>query len=226
MTPELAEELTAAAGLTGWVYLVLTVISRHYYEMALRDLRDEVMARYSTRKIVHVLGGGVPAALVPVAFGTPLIPFSLAMLAGAYALARRRTRILSWFQEPGNVNEVTFSVMWGASMIISWLLGGGLIYGALAALFLSVGDGVTGLVRSLRGVRGKAISGTIAMMAVCSFIGASLAGAAGVASAVVSSIVERARRVDDNILIPLSAILVLEIARLIAPWTLTPPHLP
>lgn len=224
MTLSLVKELVAAAALTGWVYVVLTVISRAYYNVALRDLRDETIARYSTRKVVHVLGGGLPAALVPVIFNTPLIPFTLAMLVAAYAYERRRRGLLSWFQEPDNMNEITFSVMWGASMMISWALGAGLLYGTVAALFLSVGDGVTGLVRSLGNVRGKGVSGTIAMAIVCSFIGAVLAGLAGIASAVVSSIVERVRRIDDNILIPLTAILVLEVARLVAPWALLPPR--
>lgn len=222
MTFNIFRELVAAVALTGWVYVVLTVISRAYYKAAVQDLKDEVMARYSTRKVVHVLGGGLPAALVPVVFNTPLIPFLLAMLVAAYAYDRRRRGLLSWFQEPDNMNEITFSVMWGSSMLISWALGGGLLYGTVAALFLSVGDGVTGLVRSLGSVRGKGVSGTIAMAVVCSFIGAVLVGMAGIASAVVSSIVERIRRVDDNILIPLTAILVLEVARLVAPWTLSP----
>lgn len=222
MTFNIFRELVAAVALTGWVYVVLTVISRAYYKAAVQDLKDEVMARYSTRKVVHVLGGGLPAALVPVVFNTPLIPFLLAMLVAAYAYDRRRRGLLSWFQEPDNMNEITFSVMWGSSMLISWALGGGLLYGTVAALFLSVGDGVTGLVRSLGSVRGKGVSGTIAMAVVCSFIGAVLVGMAGIASAVVSSIVERIRRVDDNILIPLTAILILEVARLVAPWTLSP----
>ena len=222
MTLSMAKEFVAAAALTIWVYVVLTVISRAYYNAAVRDLKNEAIARYSTRKVVHVLGGGLPAALVPVIFNTPLIPFLLAMLVAAYAYERRRHGLLSWFQEPDNMNEITFSVMWGASMIISWALGAGLLYGTVAALFLSVGDGITGLVRSLSSGRGKGVSGTIAMAVVCSFIGAVLAGLAGIASAVISSIVERVRWIDDNILIPLTAILVLEVARLVAPWMLLP----
>ncbi len=215
-------ELAAALTLTGWVYLVIKSISYRYYRMAVRDLGDEGLARYSTRKVVHILGGGVPAALTLVTFRDPLIPFVLSMLVASYALVRRRFGPLSWFQEPNNVNEVTFSVMWGASLIISWVLNDGMLFGVLAALFLSIGDGVTGIVRSLVVGRGKSVEGTLAMMAVCSALGLLMAGAAGVVSGIVSSLVERIKAIDDNILIPLAAIAVLEAAKLMAPWSLMP----
>ncbi|MGC9210400.1 MAG: hypothetical protein ACP5FT_03965 [Acidilobus sp.] len=214
--------MAASAALVLWVYYVLTGLSRRYYMLALAEFKDENLARYVTRKIIHILGGGVPAALAPLVFRGPLLPVSLSFLVGAYAFLRRRMNLMAWFQEANNYNEVTFAFMWGVSMLISWVLAENLLLGSLAALFLSVGDGITGVVRAHRGVRAKGWDGTLAMMAVCSVLGVVVAGYAGLASGVASSLVERANGVDDNILIPLTALLILGLAKELAPWLLGP----
>ena len=222
---DLAVQLSAAALLTLWVYYVTSGISRRYYESALRAVKDEGMAKYLTRKLVHILAGGVPAALTPLLFNSPVYPVLMAALVTAYVALRRRLMPMRWFQEPGNRNEITFSAMWGVAMLLSWLLTGDLIAGSIAALYMSLGDGVTGVVRSRHGRREKMWDGTLAMLAVCSALGLAGAGAAGLASAVASSLVERLRAIDDNVTVPLTAVIIVAAVRLLAPWLATPVRL-
>jgi len=80
---DLAIQLSAAALLAFWVYYVTSGISRRYYESALRAVKDEGMAKYLTRKLVHILAGGVPAALTPLLFNSPVYPVLMAALVGA-----------------------------------------------------------------------------------------------------------------------------------------------
>ncbi|MGC9072321.1 MAG: hypothetical protein ACP5HK_06500 [Acidilobus sp.] len=225
MTGHLTLELAAAAVLAGWVYYVIIDLSFRYYRLAISELRDDGLAKYVTRKLIHILGGGVPAALTPVIFTGPFLPVTLSFLVAAYTLLRRRFKLMAWFQEKSNYNEVTFAFMWGVSMLLSWFLTRGLLLGSLVALFLSVGDGVTGIVRAHRGERRKGWEGTLAMAIVCSVLGLVMAGAAGIASGIASSFAERVEGVDDNIVIPLAAMIILALAKAFAPWLLASPRI-
>ena len=73
-----------------------------------------------------------------------------------------------------------------------------------AALFMAVGDGVTGIVRNRiykRHVKG--FWGSVAMLIVSVIIGVIYKGVLGVLTAVVATIVERIPLIDDNITVPL-----------------------
>ena len=119
---------------------------------------------YVARKIIHILSGGVVAFLAPYLFETPAIPiiggvgmFSLTML------PRLRGRRFDWFQVEGNLGEVWFCVTWTLVMAGLWYVD--LNSGVAATLFMSVGDGVTGIVRNkVYGRWGKGLAGSVAML--------------------------------------------------------------
>jgi len=79
----------------------------------------------------------------------------------------------------------------------------------IPALFLSFGDGLTGIVRNLKyKKRIKAWEGSIAMLFTCLLIGLKM-GWAGIIAAILATIFEKFEFIDDNISIPLFSFLIL-----------------
>lgn len=175
------------------------------------------VAVYYNRKLIHVFAGGVVALLVPFFFTEPYIPFVLALvLALSVYLPHRKGQLMYWFQVEDNMYEVNFCVMWGVSVLLGWLLLGSPVYGVVPVVFMAFGDAVTGIVRNtLFKRRTKHWTGNLAMLAVCVPIGTALAGAVGAIAGLVASIVERFEwnPIDDNVLISLSSLGVLLIAK-------------
>ncbi|MFP3172346.1 MAG: dolichol kinase [Acidilobus sp.] len=210
-------QLALTVVLGAWVAAVTLYVSRGVYALSLsRGLGDRI-SRYMARKTIHILGGGVVAALVPIIYTQPWMAFASAMALTGYIAYRRRRNLMSWFQEPDNAYEAHFTLMWGLVILASWFFDPSMVIGAVPALFMSVGDGITGVVRGLRRVRGKAWSGTIAMIVVSSLIGGYFLGLEGIAAAVVASFVERINGVDDNITVPLVSFLLLLAMRYLLP---------
>ncbi|MEM3955638.1 MAG: hypothetical protein QW424_02660 [Candidatus Bathyarchaeia archaeon] len=55
-----------------------------------------------------------------------------------------------WFQDPDNIYEVNFSLMWALVIGIDWFLSGRNFWlPAIPILSMSFGDGVTEMVRNL-----------------------------------------------------------------------------
>ncbi len=208
---QLVVETGVSIVLAAYVYIVIRFLSRKHYELIARR-RSRELARYLTRKFVHIAGAGPATLLVPLLFSEPFIPSILALsLAGLLYYTRRTGRMYYWFQEETNKSEIVFVISWAASILLLWWISPWLAFFPVFAL--SIGDGVTGYVRGLRrGKRVKTWEGTIAMMLATSVPGYAVIGIAGLAAGIAASLAERLRLVDDNISIPLVSGAVLAFA--------------
>ena len=210
-------ELASAVALLGFIVLVLEVTKRFYKLMVESGLKHNV-AVYYNRKVIHMLGGGVTALLVPHLFTSPLIPLAFALgLAAALYLPHKRKKVMNWFQTDDNNYEVNFCLAWGLSLLVLWLATGSPYYAVVPALFISFGDAVTGLIRNaLYGKRTKSWVGNLGMLVVVSVIGFYYAGYPGLFAGLLSSLVERievAPLLDDNVLITAVASAVILVLR-------------
>ena len=195
-----------------WVILVVQVISKKFYEAVVKTNPHNV-AVYYTRKLIHILAGGLVAISVPYLFSSPLLPFTLAMvLAVSTYLPHKTGKLMTWFQTEDNIYEVHFCIMWGVIVTLAWIIFKDPWYGVIPVSFMAFGDAVTGIVRNaIYKRRTKAWIGNIAMMAFCAPIGFLVTGIPGLVAGIVSSIIEHfeLNPLDDNITVPLSAFLVL-----------------
>ncbi|MEM2953606.1 MAG: dolichol kinase [Candidatus Bathyarchaeia archaeon] len=218
-------ETAATVLLFAWVIFTAYFMTANFYTyMRGLGLEDNV-AVYYNRKIIHILTGGVVAALVPFIFKTPILPFTMAMLLAVFLyIPHKRGKLLYWFQTEDNAYEVSFCIMWGTILALGWILSeGNFWFGVLPVIFMSVGDAVTGVVRNLLyRRRTKSWWGNLAMASFSIPTGAVL-GAAGIMAATVASFIEHfeANPIDDNITVPLSSFVILLLAKFYAPWLLT-----
>jgi len=205
-------ELLIAAGLSVYVLAIVLMTKPIYSALRRRGLPHNV-AIYYNRKIIHIFAGGVVAFLVPFLFSAPLIPFIMALSLGAFLYYWHwRGRLLYWFQTDENMFEVNFTIAWGLSLLILWLATGDPRISVVPAVFIAIGDGVTGIIRNaLFGRRTKHWLGNIGMALVVIPLGYFLAGGIGALAGAVASYVERYEfpPIDDNILVALTALAIL-----------------
>jgi len=117
--------------------------------------------------------------------------------------------------------------MAGASVYLIWELLDDPYLAIIPLLFMAFGDGVTGIVRNIKfGYRTKHPIGNVFMAIVCIPIGYYLGGLSepalplwGVIAAIVATFVERYEfgPIDDNVLITVSATIVLLIGNELGP---------
>lgn len=207
------QEILIAFILFAWILFLTGFLTRKIYEFMIRRGLEYGVAVYYNRKIIHILAGGLVAFIAPLCFNSPLIPLLFAAGLGVITYIPHRTgRLLYWFQVPENMYEVHFCIMWGAGLAAGWLLTGNPWFGALPIIFMSIGDAVTGLVRNaIFGRRTKSWWGNLAMAVTTTPIGAAILGVPGAAAALVSSLIEHYEfgMIDDNITVPLTALLLL-----------------
>ncbi|MDH5795209.1 MAG: dolichol kinase [Candidatus Bathyarchaeota archaeon] len=183
------------------------------------------VAVYYNRKVIHLLAGGVVAAVVPFVFKTSFFPFVMAMVLAVFIYTPHKIgKIMYWFQTEENTYEVSFCIMWGTIITLGWLFSGGdFLFGTLPVLFMSVGDAVTGIVRNfLYKKRTKSWWGNL-VMAFISILAGTMLGFAGVLAGATASVVEHFEfpPIDDNVTVPLVSFLILILAKFYAPWLLT-----
>jgi phytol kinase len=212
LTPPTPEEWVYTLLLSGWVLFVAMPFTRWTYGLMRKRGLEHHVAVYFNRKIIHVLAGGVVAALVPFLYKS-YVPIALmvALLAVGNYVPHRTGRLYYWYQVPENMYEVNFIVMWGLAMFLGFALND-VWLAVVPVMFMAVGDGVTGIVRNLiYRRRTKALAGNVAMAAFCVPFGLAVLGPSGAIAGLVSSLVERFEfgPVDDNVLVPASALLVL-----------------
>ncbi|MEM2095862.1 MAG: hypothetical protein QXX19_06255 [Candidatus Caldarchaeum sp.] len=203
-------EAAYTAALFVWVLAVSLVFTRKLYGwMRSRGVEHHV-AVYYNRKVVHILAGGVVAVLVPFLLKSYFLVAALvAVLAVGNYIPHRRRKLLYWYQVEENMYEVNFIIMWGLVMGLGYYLNN-IALGVLPILFMSVGDGVTGLVRNaLYGRRTKSWWGNLAMAFFCIPVGYLLYGVAGAVAGGLASVVEKFEfgMIDDNITVPLVSFL-------------------
>ena len=121
-----------------------------------------------------------------------------------------------WFQVEDNAYEVNFAISYGIVILVGSMLGN-IWIGLIPILFMSLGDAITGIVRSFTQKKHvKSWDGTIAMFLVCASIAFWRFGLWGIPLAVIVSLIEKIPGIDDNITIPLvTAIYVYLITNLI-----------
>ncbi|MDK2372975.1 MAG: hypothetical protein QI197_06310 [Candidatus Korarchaeota archaeon] len=164
---------------------------------------------YVARKVIHILSGGLVAVLTPYLFKSPAIPLigGVGMIV-LTLLPRLRGEKFDWFQVEGNLGEVYFCITWTLVIVGLWYVD--LSAGIAAALFMSVGDGVTGIVRNIVYKRwSKGTAGSVAMLLVSLPIGFFYKGYIGAIAAIVATMVERWPRVDDNLTVPIVSAVVM-----------------
>jgi len=211
MVPEaILADIPVTIVLLAWMGFVLFFGSRWLFDFAVGRGWDEKRGTYLGRKIVHILGAGVVAVILPFEFREPYLPlfFALALAAFTYTL-HRTNHVLRWFQDPENLSETYFALTWGAAVFVTWIFDRTFLLAVVPTLFMAWGDGVTGVVRNLvHKKRTKAWEGSLAMLLVCIPVGA-LMGLAGILAGVAATAVERVDGLDDNISVPLVSLGVL-----------------
>ncbi|MCS7131302.1 MAG: dolichol kinase [Hadesarchaea archaeon] len=200
------EEIAISFMLVGWVVFVILFLTKKTYEVFIARGCTHHVAVYYNRKIIHMLTGGLVAILVPLLYKSfiPIGVMVLLLAIGNY-LPHRQNKLFYWYQVEENIYEVHFIIMWGLIMMIGFLINNVWI-AVVPILFMSFGDGVTGIVRNmLYRKRTKSWWGNLAMFAVCAPMAYFVFNLAGLVSAALASIVEKFEfgLIDDNITVPL-----------------------
>ncbi len=183
-----------------WVLFVVFVLSKWV---------SQKQNLYVARKTIHILAGGLVAFISPYIFKSPAIPLigGIGMLA-LTLLPRLEGEKMDWFQVEGNMGEVWFCITWTIVIVGLWYID--LKAGIAAALFMSVGDGITGIVRNKVYRRWtKGLAGSIAMLLTTLPIGWYYKGISGIIGALIATLVEKWPRIDDNITVPLISAIVM-----------------
>ncbi len=168
---------------------------------------------YVARKTIHMLGGGMVAILAPFVFTSPLVPILASYVLTAYLIyVRLSERKMGWFMEENNKGEVYFTFSYGTLLLLMWIIepnywGTKDVYIPLVPIYyMSFGDGVTGIIRNyVYKQRRKGLWGSLGMFLVSAPIGYYFFGPIGLASAVLATLVELIKNVDDNLTVPFSS---------------------
>ncbi|MFC2108088.1 hypothetical protein ACFLS5_01340 [Candidatus Bipolaricaulota bacterium] len=202
-------------------YAIGVVVATKFLFTTLRQKGvPAAVAIYFDRKIVHIAGGGVVALLIPVLFDSPLWPLAIGLALSLFtSLPHVLNKRLEWMQVPQNWNDVKFTFFWGLTIFVIWTVTGSPRLAVIPALFMSFGDGVTGIVRNVVfRRRTKHPIGNVFMLLVCVPLAVWMASPFGsqmiwwgIGAAACATVVERFEfpPIDDNILIAATASAVL-----------------
>ena len=196
-----------------WVIFVVKYFSRWVYDLAVKKGYPPDSATYFGRKTIHIFASGLIALSLPFLFKEPFLPFLSALILAIYTyLPHKKGQLYEWFQKKENIYEVNFCLMWGLVILAGWFFDKTFWLGVIPALFMSFGDGVTGIVRNIKyKKRTKAWEGSLAMFIVCALIAGLKMGLAGIIAALVATIFEKLEFIDDNISVPAISFIVLAI---------------
>lgn len=204
--------------LTVWNLFVILILSKNIYSFALKNGRSNDSSIYFSRKVIHLLAGGITAGLLPFFAHEPILPAGLAFgLLFITYIPRKTNKLFYWFQDHENIHEVNFILIWGLIIFLTWYIDKTFWLGVIPVLFMAFGDGITGIIRNIKyKKRTKAWEGTIGMLVLCIIIGAKL-GLAGILAGIVCSFVERVEFIDDNISVPIISLFILLVANFYFP---------
>jgi len=207
---EILYDLKISIPLFFWVLFVVQFLAKWVSNLAIKRKYPKNSAIYFGRKIIHIFASGIVAFLIPFFFKEPILPFLMAVFFAIYTFLPHKTgKLFDWFQVKENLHEVNFCLMWGFSILFGWFFDKSFWLGVIPALFMSFGDGITGIVRNLKyKKRGKFWEGSLAMLFVCVLIGLKM-GWAGIIAAIFATIFEKIEGIDDNISIPIISFLIL-----------------
>ena len=202
------------------IYVILVFYSLKYiYEYNIKKGIEKETAVYYNRKYVHIFGGGVTALFIPF-FSSYWYPFFAGVILTMVTyLSHKRGSRLYWFQNNSDYNDVNFCIMWGFSIFLLWAFLGDFYkwISIIPALFMSFGDGVTGIIRNMFfKKRSKHPIGNIFMALVCIPVGYYFGSFSGIAvgvvtAGIIASIVElfEIGPIDDNVFITIISSLFL-----------------
>lgn len=227
LDPQIIYEIIWVFALAAYAFSVI-FLTKVLYNYMIKKHFDEKIVVYYNRKLIHIFAGGVIVLVVPFIFSSPWFPlFSGFVMALVVFVAHRLGNTFYWFQNKGDLNDVSFCFMWGIAIFVLWQVfalwgfGDGAKWVAIIPpAFIAFGDGITGIIRNLAfKERKKHPIGNVYMIGVCIPIGyyfayySGVQGLAlwGVIAAIVASLFERYEFgiIDDNILIASSAIVIL-----------------
>lgn len=203
-------------------------LTKNLYEWMINKRIKKSVAIYYNRKFIHIFAGGVVVLAVPFVFSSPWFPLlSGVVMAIITYIAHRSGNVFYWFQTEDNISDVSFCFMWGFAIFILWYIFDDPWIAIIPPAFIAFGDGITGIIRNIAfKERKKHPIGNVYMAGVCIPIGYYFANASGptiplwgVIAALVASIFERYEfgKIDDNILVAGSAVIILFIGATIGP---------
>lgn len=215
---------------------IITMGTKKIYELMIAKGFKKNVAVYYNRKIVHMFAGGIVVLLVPFIFTSEksaypyVYPLIIGLILTIFTYIPHKTgKILYWLQTKDNQNDVHFCLMWALIVFILWIVIGDPWIAIIPPTFMAFGDGVTGVARNaLFKRRTKSAVGNVFMVLVSVPLGYFLALNAtpsiplwGVIAALVASFVERYEfgPIDDNVLISVSATIILYIGYTLGPIT-------
>lgn len=201
-----------------WVFFVIHILAKSVSNFVLKKNYPKDSATYFGRKIIHIFASGFVALLIPVLYKEPIIPFLLAISFAIYTyFPHKINKLFNWFQVKENLHEVNFCLMWGLSILVGWFFDKTFWLGVIPALFMSFGDGITGIIRNIKyKKRTKAWEGSLGMLIVCIIIGLKM-GLAGIIAAIFATLAEESDLIDDNISIPIVSLTILIILKSLFP---------
>lgn len=198
-----------------WALFVMKFISRWVFDFAIKKGYPLDSATYFGRKTIHFLASGLVVLLIPILYKEPFVPFLSAIFLAVYTyLHHKKNKLQQWYQIKNNTKEVNFAIMGGISILVGWFFDRTFWLGVIPVLFMSFGDGITGIIRNIMyKKRNKGWEGSVGMFVVCVVIGSRM-GWAGIIAAFLATIVEKIMPIDsnimdDNIAIPIVSFLVL-----------------
>ncbi len=195
------------------VLLVVYVFSRAVYHLT--------GSNYKARKFIHFAAGAVAAVLAPYLFYTPFVFATISFILFLLVyFPHKKGSLLYWFQIERKYGEVYFTFAFFALFSIFWYID--INIAVASALFVAVGDGVTGLVKERyygrreeeKKVKGLNL-GNLAMLLVSVPIGYYYCGWAGAIAAVFVSILESFEGIDDNVTIPFGSAAIISLLKVL-----------
>ncbi|MBD3208400.1 MAG: dolichol kinase [Candidatus Nealsonbacteria bacterium] len=207
-----------------WILFVIRWLSRWVYDLALENGYPDHSATYFGRKVIHIFAAGLMTLSIPLFYKEPLVPFISGIALAFYTFYFRwKKNLQDWYQVKENFNEVNFCIMWSFSILLGWFIDKSFWLGVIPALFISFGDGITGIVRNLRyRKRSKSWEGSLAMLFVCLAIGGLKMGWAGIVAGLTATLFETWEVMDDNVSIVVFSFSLLLVFKLFAPHLTTP----
>ncbi len=195
------------------VLLVVYVFSRMVYHLT--------GSNYKARKFIHFAAGAVAAILAPYLFYTPFIFVIMSFILFLIVyFPHKKGSLLYWFQIERKYGEVYFTFAYFALFSIFWYID--INIAIASALFMAIGDGVTGLIKERyygrreeeKKVKGLNL-GNLGMWIVSTPIGYYYCGWAGVIAATFASLIESFEGIDDNVTIPFGSAAIIVLSKLI-----------
>ena len=197
--------------------LVLVVLVVYLFSKGVYRLTG---SNYKARKFIHFAAGAVIAILAPYIFYTPIVfaVMSFLLFLVVY-FPHKKGRLLRWFQIERKYGEVYFTFAYFALFSIFWYID--INIAIASALFMAIGDGVTGLIKERyygrreeeKKVKGLNL-GNLGMLIVSLPIGYYYCGWSGVVAAVFASLIESFEGIDDNVTIPFGSAAVIALLKL------------